>query len=63
MNLNEVTLTTGERAQDYVDRMPKDAQRWVEAGILECLRLGYPLNDLEVTSKSRELRYKEKVRG
>ena len=26
--------------------------------IFECLRLGYPLNDMEITSKARELQRK-----
>ena len=34
-----------------------------DQAIFECLRLGYPLNDMEITGKAREMQRKRNVVG
>lgn len=57
-----LSLRNGQPALQYVLNLnPKFRQIATEA-ILECSRLGYPLNNMEITSKARELqRKKQKV--
>ena len=53
-------LRDGQNALQYVQSLhPKTRQIATEA-ILECLRLGYPLNNMEITSKAREMQRKRR---
>ena len=57
-------LRDGQNAQQYVHGLPPKLKLIATEAILECLRLGYPLNNMEITSKARELQYrKQKVLG
>ncbi|MBR6287457.1 MAG: hypothetical protein IKR18_10850 [Bacteroidaceae bacterium] len=58
-SLEGIVLTNGQTAQEYVMTYPTEVERQiVTEAILECLRLGYPLNNMEITSKGRELNRK-----
>ena len=49
-------------AVSYEREQKKNRQIATEA-IFECLRLGYPLNDMEISGKARELQRKRNVIG
>ena len=49
-------------AVSYEREQKKNRQIATEA-IFECLRLGYPLNDMEISGKARELLRKRNVIG
>ena len=51
-----------ERSAVSYEREQKYRQIATEA-IFECLRLGYPLNDMEISGKARELLRKRNVIG
>lgn len=46
----------------YVQNLPPGVRQIATDAILECLRLGYLLNNMEITSKAREMQHrKQKV--
>lgn len=56
--LKKVTLSNGQAATDYIINLPKQHRDVAARSILECIRLDYPLNNLEITCKARELNRK-----
>lgn len=56
--LENITLSNGQNALDYVNSLPQQHREVATEAILECLRLGYPLNNLEITCKGREINRK-----
>lgn len=53
--LSRLYLRDGQNALRYVQSLNPDVRPIATEAIFECLRLGYPLNDMEITSKAREL--------
>lgn len=56
--LKKITLSNGQPALDYMRGLPKQHRAVAAESILECLRLDYPLNNMEITCKARELNRK-----
>gem|GEM_PF-1415373 len=56
--LSNLYLRNGKNAQQYVLSLNPAYRRIATEAILECSRLGYPLNNMEITSKARELQRK-----
>ena len=56
--MKKITLSSGQSARDYVLGLPKQHREVAAKSILECLRLNYPLNNMEITCKARELNRK-----
>lgn len=54
-HLSGVSLEDGRSALQYVQSLPRGVRRIATEAILECSRLGYLLNNLEITSKAREI--------
>ena len=52
-------LKDGQNALQYVRSLNREVRQIVTEAILECLRLGYPLNNMEITSKARDLMRKK----
>ena len=59
--LSNIFLRNGQRAIDYVTSISQEFRQIATEAILECLRLGYPLNDMEITSKARQIWRKKSV--
>lgn len=53
--LSMLYLRNGLTAQQYVLSLDPRFRQIATEAILECSRLGYPLNNMEITSKAREL--------
>lgn len=53
--LSMLYLKDGQNALQYVQSLDQKVQQIATEAILECLRLGYPLNNMEITSKARDL--------
>lgn len=53
--LSMLYLKDGQNALQYVQSLNQKVQQIATEAILECLRLGYPLNNMEITSKARDL--------
>lgn len=53
--LSIVFLKDGQNAMMYVQSLNPAMRPIATEAILECLRLGYPLNDMEITSMAREI--------
>ncbi len=63
VRLSTLYLKNGQTAQEYVSNLEPKYRPIVTEAILECSKLGYPLNNMEITSKARELqRRNRKVR-
>ena len=60
-SLYNVFLQNGQKAIEYVMNLSEEFRLIATAAILECLRLGYPLNDMEITSKAREMLRMQRV--
>lgn len=56
--MNKITLSSGQSAKDYILGLPKQHRAVAAESILECLRLSYPLNNMEITCMGRELNRK-----
>lgn len=54
-------LRDGRTALQYVSGLNPKVRPLAKEAILECLRLGYPLNAMEITSKARELLRKKNI--
>ena len=50
-------------ALQYLMNVSKKYRQIATEAIFECLRLGYPLNDMEISGKARELLRKRNVIG
>ena len=46
--LSMLSLRDGQNAYQYVQSLNPSVRQIATDAILECLRLGYPLNDMEV---------------
>ena len=53
-----IYLVNGQTALQYLMSMSKKYRQIATEAIFECLRLGYPLNNMEITGKARELQRK-----
>ncbi len=53
--LSTLYLRDGQNALRYVQSLNQELRPIATEAIFECLRLDYPLNNLEITSKAREL--------
>ncbi|WP_245594816.1 hypothetical protein [Hallella seregens] len=59
-----LSLRNGQNALLYVQSLKQGVRQIAAEAILECSRLGYPLNNMEITSKARELqRKRRRARG
>ena len=58
MIMENITLSNGQNALDYVNSLPQQHKEVATEAILECLRLNYPLNNLEITRIGREINRK-----
>ncbi len=56
-------MVSGQTALQYVMSVSKKYRQIATEAIYECLRLGYPLNDMEITGKAREMQRKRNVIG
>ena len=62
--LSTLYLKNGLTAQQYVLSLDLKFRPIATEAILECSKLGYPLNNMEITSKARELqRRNQKARA
>lgn len=57
-NLSNIYLRNGQTALQYVTGLNAEHKQIVTEAIFECLRLGYPLNNMEITGKAREMQRK-----
>ena len=55
-----LSLRDGQNALQYVRSLNQGVRQIATEAILECSRLGYPLNDMEITSKAREMQRKKR---
>lgn len=53
--LSTIYLRDGRNALQYVMSLSEKYRQIATEAIFECLRLGYPLNNMEITGKAREL--------
>ena len=53
--LSTIYLVSGQTALQYLMNVSKKYRQIATEAIFECLRLGYPLNDMEISGKAREL--------
>ena len=58
--LLNLSLRDGQNALKYVQSLLPEVRQIATEAILECLRLGYPLNNMEITSKAREMHRKRR---
>jgi hypothetical protein len=58
--LLNLSLRDGRNALQYVQSLLPEVRQIATEAILECLRLGYPLNNMEITSKAREMHRKRR---
>ena len=56
-------MVSGQTALEYLMNVSKKYRQIATEAIFECLRLGYPLNDMEISGKARELLRKRNVMG
>ena len=62
--MSMLSLRNGQNALLYVQSLKQGVRQIAAEAILECSRLGYPLNNMEITSKARELqRKRRRARG
>ena len=61
--LSTIYLVNGQTALQYLMNVSKKYRQIATEAIFECLRLGYPLNDMEISGKARELLRKRNVMG
>ena len=61
--LSTIYLVSGQTALQYLMSVSKKYRQVATEAIFECLRLGYPLNDMEISGKARELQRKRNVIG
>lgn len=56
--LSTIYLRDGRNALQYVMSLSEKYRQIATEAIFECLRLGYPLNNMEITGKAREMQRK-----
>ena len=56
--LSTIYLGSGQTALQYIMNVSEKYRQIATEAIFECLRLGYPLNNMEITGKARELQRK-----
>lgn len=56
--LSNIYLRSGESALQYIMSLKEEYRQIATEAILECLRLGYPLNNMEITGTARDLQRK-----
>ena len=61
--LSTIYLRDGRNALQYVMSLSEKYRQIATEAIFECLGLGYPLNNREITGKARELQRKRNVIG
>lgn len=59
--LSRLYLKDGQNALQYVQSLNQNVRQIAIEAILECSKLGYPLNNMEITSKARDLMRKKSV--
>ncbi len=59
--LSTIYLRNGKNALEYVMNLNEKYRQIATEAIFECLRLGYPLNNMEITGKAREMQRKRNV--
>lgn len=47
----------------YIASLPVEIRPIATEAVFECLKLGYPINRLEITAMARELQSRKKVNG
>ena len=57
--LSTIYLVSGQTALQYIMNVSEKYRQIATEAIFECLRLGYPLNNMEITGKARELQRKK----
>ena len=58
-----IYLVSGQTALQHLMNVSKKYRQIATEAIFGCLRLGYPLNDMEISGKARELLRKRNVIG
>ncbi len=53
--LSILYLRNGQNALQYVMSLNEKYRQIATEAIFECVRLGYPLNNMEITGKAREM--------
>ena len=61
--LSRLYLKDGQNALQYVQSLNQNVRQIAIEAILECSKLGYPLNNMEITSKARDLMRKKSVQN
>ena len=56
--LSTIYLRDGRNALQYIMSLSEKYRQIATEAIFECLRLGFPLNNMEITGKARELQRK-----
>ena len=59
--LSRLYLKDGQNALQYVQSLNQNVRQIAIEAILECSKLGYQLNNMEITSKARDLMRKKSV--
>jgi len=59
--LLRLSLRDGQNALQYVQNLRPEVRQIATEAILECSRLGYPLNNMEITSKAREMQRRRRM--
>ena len=57
--LSTIYLVSVQTALQYIMNVSEKYRQIATEAIFECLRLGYPLNNMEITGKARELQRKK----
>ena len=57
--LKGIILSNGQTAEDYVNSLPEKHREVATESIIWCFENGYPLKNLEITRKGRELNRKK----
>ena len=57
--LSTIYLVSGQTALQYIMNVSEKYRQIATEAIFECLRLGYLLNNMEITGKARELQRKK----
>ena len=61
--ISTIYLRDGRNALQYIMNVSEKYRQIATEAIFECLRLGYQLNDMEITGKAREMLRKRNVIG
>lgn len=61
--LSTIYLRNGKSALQYIMSLSEKYRQIATEAIFECLKQGYPLNDMEITGKAREMLRKRNAIG